>query len=154
MTDWPGAVVSVDDTHFHVDYDAYDSDGQPEPTQPHLLTDRPMHTKIIGSDADDDDDSVGTHDDNEILGVVNTTRANWVSHSSVPAYIGDNEQILPQVLTGEIELPPQPPLPPYTREQHPPLPPSIRHALAGADALFWLHATVKEFATLHRTSFT
>ena len=47
-------------------------------------------------------------------------------------------------MRGITKLPPQPPLPPYTPDNHPPPPTTILQALAGPDAIHWLHAIVDE----------
>jgi hypothetical protein len=78
----------------------------------------------------------------------------WPTHLSVAAYVGLDGRILPDILTGETELPPQPPLPAHTRSNHPTGPLTIREALSRDDAYFWLVATVKEYSTLHRVAVT
>jgi hypothetical protein len=71
-------------------------------------------------------------------------RTSWVPHPSVAAYINQHGQILHEVIRGAQALPPPPPLPEYLQHDCPTPPTSLKEALAGPDAIHWLHATMKE----------
>ena len=150
MTDFPGTVQDIgldSPTKFTIEYDTFDADGyriDGESTAHKHAIDAAAEVMTKLDDEDDDEPPI-----------VNTARRQqkWSTHPTVQKYVGTDGQILPDILTGEIELPPLPPLPDYTRAKHPAPPTSVLEALSRDDAYFWLTATVKEYTTLHRIAF-
>ena len=77
-----------------------------------------------------------------------TILATWVSEKAHPSIqclmntAGTNLRW--EILTGREPLPPQPPLPLYTRDQCPALPKSVREAFSSPDAIHWVYAYVDE----------
>ena len=71
-------------------------------------------------------------------------KAPFQPHPTVAAYMNGAGQIKHELLRGIQKLPPQPALPDYTSEAHPPPPKTVLQALAGPDAIYWLHAIISE----------
>jgi hypothetical protein len=75
----------------------------------------------------------------------------WVPHKDVAAYVDEDGQILPDILTGERALPPPLALPDYYRHDHPGLPRTLKECLSTPAAIHWLHGAVEEFSVHYRT---
>lgn len=88
-------------------------------------------------DSESDDDATPV-----VLAARRTTP--FVPHPSVAEYINASGQIRHELLRGTAKLPNAPPLPPYTSDDHPPPPKTVLDALAGTDAIHWLHAIIAE----------
>jgi len=77
--------------------------------------------------------------------VLRTTRSTMQPHPSVTQYIETGSfDIKADILTGLVKLPPPPPMRKYTKATAPPIPSSVQGALATDEAIWWLHAIVKE----------
>ena len=121
------------------------------PPPPDSDTDTDTGGAVATDDADDDADSTTAlltqHHRVPHTWTLLATRATskFVPHASVAQYINVHDQIKEGLLRGTTTLPPQPPLPPYTPDACPALPNTVHEALSGPDALYWLHAILKEY---------
>jgi hypothetical protein len=75
----------------------------------------------------------------------------FVPHASIAAFIDDRGQVRSSLLNGDDDLPPMPPLPDLRRSTTSPPPGSLRQALQGPHALFWLQGMLVEHVGHVRT---
>lgn len=131
IDDFEASDINADGRNiFHIAYDdgtamwhAVDGDGAP---RVEVLTTMVQH-----------------HTPVPIMATTRHRKKPWAPHPSVSKYITDG-QINHRLIDGSDQLPPPPPLPIFQRHSAPPLPDRLTSALAGASAIFWLHAILKE----------
>ncbi|PHR10089.1 MAG: hypothetical protein COB29_01225 [Sulfitobacter sp.] len=69
----------------------------------------------------------------------------YVPHPSVQEYLDGYGDVRIEYLHGDKTLPPMPDMPNYTRANAPEDPATLAEAFATVDALYWLHAVLKEY---------
>jgi hypothetical protein len=95
-----------------------------------------------------DDDREEEHVIDDDSGAVTKSLAvtsTMIPHMSVQQYVNEHGDIRKEFLEGTAALPMMPVLPVYTRATAPRDPNTVAEALASDDAIFWLHAIVKEY---------